>query len=85
MTDQVRVLTMCGVDVLNDQAVVLALWTNFHVRDEFLSPMALGPRTDEGAHLNGALPLDVAIGVYNKLGEAIEELARRQGVTIEVR
>jgi hypothetical protein len=80
MPDQILVRTECGVDVLENQAIVLSLCTTHHVRDELLSPATFGPlaKSGEGARLSGALPLDVAIGLFEKLGKAIQELLRRQ-------
>jgi hypothetical protein len=84
MADQELVRTELGIDVLNDQAIVFALSTTHHIRDDQLSPNTFGPLKTSGqaAQLNAAVPLSVAIGVWNKLGAAIHELARRQGVTL---
>lgn len=77
--DQTKVQTECGIDVLDDKAVVLALYASHEVDPSALAPEALPPNRDRLKGLNAALSLDLAIKVYNKLGDAIEELIRRQG------
>lgn len=80
MAEQIIVKTLCGVDVLEGEVVVLTAWTNYPVRDEVLAPEALGVRSEPGTGLNIALNLQQAYGVWLHLGKAIQELKRRQEV-----